>query len=217
MKHNLNLNIKHTKYIKHFKRQQGKANGGQQQIKEMTERNNKGLNFDLNDEKELTDYNELTYEALTGNKLKNETNILYKIAMTTAINDISKADINEFKEPRGKDQLIFLNNILIDHIVFSSISQKTTKKDDMGFYNILIRRHFQPLFGEKKQQKIMCICENTDKNILTTSNIKDYQQMMNSTLKGDKYYYKTIEYKITLNDIDINKALKYLKGDYIRH
>ena len=124
MKHNFNLNINNTKYVKHFKRQQGKAHGGRQQIKEMTERNNKGLNFDLNDEKELTDYNELTYEALTGNKLKNETNILYKIAMTTAINDISKADINEFKEPRGKDQLIFLNNILIDHIVFSSISQK---------------------------------------------------------------------------------------------
>ena len=86
----------------------------------------------------------------------------------------------------------FFNNIFIDNIVLSSISQKTTKKDDMGFYNILIRRHFQPLFGEKKQQKIMCICENTDKNILTTSNIKDYQQMMNSTFKGDNDYYNTI-------------------------
>ena len=73
--------------------------------------------------------------------------------MTTAINDISKADINEFKEPRGNDELKFLNNIFIDNIVLSSISQKTTKKDDIGFYNSLIRRHFQPLFGEKKQQK----------------------------------------------------------------
>jgi hypothetical protein len=216
MKNNFNLNIKNKKYIKNFERQQGKANQGQQQIKKMTERNNKGLNFDLNDEKELTDYNELTYEALIGNKIKNEKNILYKIAMTTAINDISKADINEFKEPRGKDELKFLNNIFIDNIVLSSISQKTTKKDDIGFYNTLIRRHFQPLFGEKKQQKIMCICENTDKNFLTKSNIKDYQEMMNSTLKGEKDYYKTIEYKLTLNDIDINKALKYLKGDYIK-
>ena len=72
MKNNFNLNIKNNNYIKNFERQQGKANQGQQQIKKMTERNNKGLNFDLNDEKGLSDYNELTYEALIGNKIKNE-------------------------------------------------------------------------------------------------------------------------------------------------
>lgn len=181
----------------------------------MTERNNKGLNFDINDEKELTDYNELTYEALIGNKIKNENNILYKIAMTTAINDISKADINKHKEPRGKDKLKFLNDIFIDNIVLSSISQKTTKKEDLKYYNAAIRRHFQPLFGEKKQQKIMCISENTDPLFLTKSNIKNYQKMMNSKLQGEKDYYKTIEYKITLNEIDINKALKYLNDEYI--
>ena len=54
----------------------------------------------------------------------------------------------------------------------------------------------------------MCICENTDTNVLTTSNIKNYQQLMNTTLQDDKDYYKTIEYKLTLNGVDINKALK---------
>ena len=67
---------------------------GRQYIKRMTDRNNKGLNVCLYDEKELSDYNELTFEALFGNKVKTEKHILYKIAMTTAINDISKADIN---------------------------------------------------------------------------------------------------------------------------
>ena len=62
----------------------------------------------------------------------------------------------------------------------------------------------------------MCICENTDKHVLTTSNIKDYQQLMNTTLTDDRDYYKSIEYKLTLNDIDINKELKYLKGDYLK-
>ena len=144
--------------------------------KAMTERNNKGLNFDINDEKELSDYNELTYEALIGNKIKNENNILYKIAMTTANNDISKADINKDKQARGKDKLKFLNDVFIDNIVLSSVSQKSTKKDDIAYYNTLIRRHFQPLFGEKKQQKIMCISENTDPLFLTPPNIKKYQK-----------------------------------------
>ena len=78
--------------------------------------------------KKLSGYNELTFEALIGNKVKTEKHILYKIAMTTAINDISTAEINEHKEPRGKDEFNFLNNTFLSIILFYRQSVKKQQK-----------------------------------------------------------------------------------------
>ena len=83
----------------------------EQTIKKMSRKSIKGLNFDINDEPELSDYNELTFDELIGNRIKTEKNILYKIAMMTAINDISKANINEKKISTGNDKIKFLNDM----------------------------------------------------------------------------------------------------------
>ena len=166
----------------------------------MSSKSIKGLNFDINDEPELSDYNELTFDELIGNRIKSEKNILYKIAMMTAINDISKANINEKKISTGDDKIKFLNDMFIDNVVFSAISQASNEKDDIGYYNSVLRKHFKSLFGDTTF-KIMCIRENTDKEILTNSNINNYKKVMNTTLKNDKDYYKVIDYKITLNEI----------------
>ena len=178
----------------------------------MSRKSIKGLNFDINDEPELSDYNELTFDELIGNRIKTEKNILYKIAMMTAINDISKANINEKKISTGDDKIKFLNDMFIDNVVFSAISQASNEKDDIGYYNSVLRKHFKSLFGDTTF-KIMCIRENTDKEILTNSNINNYKKAMNTTLKNDKDYYKVIDYKITLNEIDMNKALLFLNDN----
>ena len=38
----------------------------------MSRKSIKGLNFDINDEPELSDYNELTFDELIGNRIKTE-------------------------------------------------------------------------------------------------------------------------------------------------
>ena len=45
----------------------------------MSERNVKGLNFDSNDEKELSDYMELSFQSLLVDEMTNVKNILYKM------------------------------------------------------------------------------------------------------------------------------------------
>ena len=50
----------------------------EQTIKKMSRKSIKGLNFDISDEPELSDYNELTFDELIGNRIKTEKNILYK-------------------------------------------------------------------------------------------------------------------------------------------
>ena len=48
----------------------------EQTIKKMSIKSIKGLNFDINDEPEMSDYNELTYDELIGNGLKTEKYII---------------------------------------------------------------------------------------------------------------------------------------------
>ena len=67
----------------------------------MSVRNIAGLNFDINDEKELSDYMELSVQSsMGGERDGNINNLLYKIGLTISNNDISKANINEHKRPR---------------------------------------------------------------------------------------------------------------------
>ena len=66
----------------------------------MSETSIRGLNFDINDEPELSDYMELTFGPLIGDKVKNADNILYKVGLNISNNDISKADIHKDKAKR---------------------------------------------------------------------------------------------------------------------
>ena len=77
----------------------------------MSDKDIRGLNFDINDEPELSDYMELTFGSLIGDKVKNADNLLYKIGLNISNNDISKADINQNKRPREKNEVIILNNV----------------------------------------------------------------------------------------------------------
>ena len=66
--------------------------------------------------------------------------------------------------------------MFIDNIVLTTITMKSTKKDDIGYYNTIIRRLFKPLFNDGEQIKIMCISEDNDKVFLTESNINKYKK-----------------------------------------
>ena len=178
----------------------------------MSERNIKGLNFDINDEKELSDYIELTFNSLLGDKVKNVNNVLYKIGINISSNDISKAEINKWKRPReNKNEIIFLNKRFIDNVVLTSISTKGRGKNDIGYYNIIIRNHFNQIYNNKKM-RIMCVSESKQNDCLTKYNIKKYQNLTNAKLKNENDKFKSIEFIMKLNDIDQNKAIQILSG-----
>ena len=156
----------------------------------MSERNIKGLNFDINDEKELSDYMELSFQSLLGDKMTNIKNILYKIGLNISANDTSKANININKRPRdNKNEIIFLNKMFIDNIVLCGISTKSRGKDDIGYYNIIIRNHFKQIY-DKKKMRVMCISESKNNQCLTSYNINKYQNLTNAKLKNDKDKFK---------------------------
>ena len=97
-----------NKIYKQIERRQSKEEKTTERTNKMGERNIKGLNFDINDEKELSDYMELTFNSLLGDKVKNVNNVLYKIAINISSNDISKAEINKLKRPRkDENEIIF--------------------------------------------------------------------------------------------------------------
>ena len=182
----------------------------------MCDRNIKGLNFDINDEKELSDYMELTFKSLLGEKANNINNLLYKIGLNMSNNDISKADIHKGKRPRYEtDGIVFLNKMFIDNVVLSSISTKSRKKDDIGYYNIIIRNHFKQIYNNKKI-RVICIAESNNNELLTKGNIKKFQDLTNAKLKNEKDKFKSMDYLMKLNDIDKDKAIHILTGDELK-
>ena len=78
-----------------------------------------GLHFDMNDETELSDYMELSFQSLLCDNMTHIKIISYKIRLNISTNDTSKANININKRPRdNKDAILFLNKMFIDNVEF---------------------------------------------------------------------------------------------------
>ena len=68
-----------------------------------------------------------------------------------------KADININKRPRdNNNEIIFLNDMFIDNVVLTGISTKARNKDDIGYYNIIIRNHLKKSITIKNEGNV-CI------------------------------------------------------------
>lgn len=182
----------------------------------MSDLNVKGLNFNINDEPELSDYMELSFQSLMGEKVKSANSLLYKIALNISNNDISKAELNIHKRPiENKNEIIFLNKMFIDNVVLSSISTKGRKKDDIGYYNIIIRNHFKQIYNNRRM-RVMCISTSTNNDLLTKQNIKRFTELTNAKLKNDNDSFKLMDYLIKLNDIDKDRANNILQGQELQ-
>ena len=159
---------------------------------------------------------ELSFNSLLGDKTNNIKNLLYKIGLNISNNDISKADININKRPRdNNNEIIFLNDMFIDNVVLTGISTKARNKDDIGYYNIIIRNHFKKIYNNKKM-RVMCVSESKNNELLTRANIKKFQDLTNAKLKNDKDKFKAMDFLMKLNDIDKDKAINILKGDELK-
>jgi len=157
---------------------------------------------------------ELTFGSLIGDKVKNADTILYKVGLNISNNDISKADIHKDKRPReNKNEIIFLNEMFIDNVVLSGISTKSRNKDDIGYYNIIIRNHFKKIYNNKVM-RVMCVAESKNKDILTKENINKFQDLTNAKLNKDKF--KSMDFLMKLNDIEYEKATYILKDQELK-
>jgi len=138
---------------------------------------------------------ELTFGSLIGDKLKNADNLLYKIGLNISNNDISKAEINKNKTPReNKNEIIFLTKMFVDNVVLTGISTKSRKKDDIGYYNIIIRNHLKQKSYNNKVMQIMCIAESKNNEVLTKANINRFQDLTNAKLKNEKDKFKSMDF-----------------------
>ena len=111
---------------------------------------------DMNDEKELFDYMELSFQSLLGDKTTNIKNMLYKVGLNISANDTAKANINMDKRRRDhNNEIVFLNDMFIDNIASCGLSIKSRGKDDIGYYNIIIRNHLKNIHNEKKMRVML--------------------------------------------------------------
>jgi len=150
------------------------------------------LNVGINDEQELSDYMELTFGSLIGDKVKNADNLLYRVGLNISNNDISKAELNKKIPRENKHEIIFLNKMFIDNVVLTGVSTKSRKKTTSAIITLLlgtIKKNYN-----NNVMRIMCIAEGKHNEVLTKANINKFQHLTNSKLKNERDKLKSMDF-----------------------